>query len=125
MRSMQYTNGDEHETSLKRLFRKLNFPLNGHPATGREPTRHYLRPRDIPLEKANHMLQKLNSFGSAEQLENVTNKRAGKKILSTGDAQRILREKVELGEYRDLQQVACVTRIGSEKFDAIFHALSN
>ncbi|MCK4826152.1 hypothetical protein KA005_60970, partial [bacterium] len=82
-------------------------------------------PRDIPLEKANQLLHRLNSFDSAKQLENVTNKYPETKILSIGDAQRILRTKVELGEFQDLQHVACVRRIGAKKFDAIVRTLSN
>ena len=126
MRSLQHTIGDEMKTSLKVFFRNVKFPIKGYHATGRRSLKPYLKPRDISSGKTNQIMNKLNSFGSAEQLENLINQCARKKILSTGDAQRILRQKVELGEFRDLQQVACVPRIGAKKFDAIVqHILRN
>ena len=117
--------GDEKKTPIKGLFRNFKFPTTGHPIKSREYLRYYLRPRNIPPEEASRILDRLNSLSSAEQLENVVNKHAKKKILTTGDAQRILHEKAQLVEFQDLQQVTCVRTIGAEKFDAIVRALSN
>ena len=125
MRSMRHATGDEKETTIKGLFRNFKFPTTRHPVKSVEFVRYYLRPRDIPPEEASRILDRLNSLSAAEQLENVVNKHAKKKILSTGDAQRILCEKAQLVEFQDLQQVMCVRIIGAEKFDAIVRALSN
>ena len=111
--------------SLVGLFQNPKLPIRGYPAIGSKPLWPYLKLGDISQEKVNQILLRLNSLNSVEQLENVINKYAGGKFLSTGDTQRILRAKIELGGFRDLKQVACVRRIGAAKFDAIVRTLSN
>ncbi len=111
--------------SLEGLFRNPKFPNRGYPIIGNESSESHLKPSDISQEKANQILHRLNSFSQAEQLKNEINKYAKTKLLSIGDAQSILRMKVELGEFQDLQHVAYVRRIGAKKFDAIIRELSN
>jgi len=110
---------------LNKPFRIHQFPIRDDTAMRREFSKHYLRPSDIPQEKAKQILFRLNSLNSADQLEWFTNQYTRKKLLTHRDAQRIIRTKIELGQFRNLQQVACVPRIGAEKFHSIVSMLSD
>jgi hypothetical protein len=110
--------------ALKRVFRDYKPYIWAYPDT-RKANKSYLKPRDIPPGKAAIILNRLNSFDSAEQLRSDIQQHTNQMILSKGDAQRILHSKTELGEFQDLRQVAIVLRIGAKKFDFIVHALSN
>ena len=127
MQPLNYITVDGKIKSLGGIFRNIKYPISGHHTTGMDSSRcsPILRAKDTPPEEAKRILRRLNSFGSAEELENATNKCTGKKVLSTGDARKILLVKSVLGEFLDLQQVACTPRIGAEKFDAIVRALSD
>jgi len=85
----------------------------------------YLKPRDIPREKAAKILSKLNSFDSAEQLEKGIQGHTQQMILTAGDTQRILHARKQLGKFQELRQVSTIYRIGAKKFDFIVRALSN
>lgn len=113
------------KSSRKRLFRNHELPIRGYPDTSSKAFKTYLKPRDIPPRKAAKILNKLNSFNSAEQLKNTVHEHTEQVILSTGDAQQILHSKAELGEFHDLKQLVAVRRIGAKKFDLIVLALSN
>jgi len=112
---------------LKKLLKNSQSPISNYPTKDRDryPSKTHLKPRDIPQEEARQILFMLNSLNSTDQLEKVTNQYAKKKILTNRDVQRIIHMKVELREFQNLQQVACVPRIGAEKFDTIVRALGN
>lgn len=85
----------------------------------------YLKPRDVPSRKAATILNRLNSFDSAEQLKCTLQNHSKQSVLSIGDARRILLTKKDSGEFQDLKQIAVVPRIGAKKFDFIVRTLSN
>ncbi len=111
------------KSSHKQLFRNRGILVRDHPDTSGKAA--YLKPADISPKKAAKILSRLNSFDSAEQLKRAILKHTNKMVLTTGDAQRILRSKAESGEFQDLRHVAAVQKIGVKKFDFIVRTLSN
>jgi hypothetical protein len=112
--------------SLRRqIFQNHELSIGAYSDTSGKSCKVYLKPRDIPLREAARILNRLNSFNSAEQLNSTVQNRTKQMILSTGDARRILHSKEELGEFKDLQQVAVIQRIGAKKFNLIVRALSD
>lgn len=111
--------------SSKRLFRRDEFPDNRSQLKRSSKTfNNNLKPKDIYPVEAAKILDRLNSFNSAEQLRSTIENRTREKLLSIGDAQRILHSKAKIGEFQELQQISSIIRIGSKKFDLIVRALS-
>ena len=81
--------------------------------------------KDIAAERVSTILDRLNSFDSAEEITNVIEMYTGRRVLSNRMAQRILNTKVEIGTFQDLHQVAIVPGIGPKKFTTIISALGN
>ena len=76
-------------------------------------------PLDISAEESANILDKLNSLESTEELERKIRKRAKRMILGHEDAKRIFQIKLESGEFKNLEQIWAVRRIGIEKFGLI------
>jgi hypothetical protein len=84
----------------------------------------YLKPKDVASVIASKVLTLLNSSSTADEILNAINKGAEERVFNAKTAQKILDKKVELGGFKDLQQVAIVPGIGTKKFTQIVHALS-
>ena len=85
----------------------------------------YLQPDDICRQTAEIILNKLNSFDTAENLNTLIQNTTNQTTLCIGDVHSIMRRKGILGEFQNLQQVAAVRRIGSKKFDILVRALGS
>ena len=81
--------------------------------------------KNVNSETSSETVDRLNSLNSAEQIVSVVTMYAGKGVLSTRVAQRIISRKEELGRFQDLRQVAAVPGIGDKKFTNIINALGD
>ena len=85
----------------------------------------YSEPKDAAPARTGEILDKLNSLDSAEEMANAIAAYAGRRVLSTRLAHRILTKRVESGRFQDLRQVAAVTGVGVKTLTTIMHALSD
>ena len=85
----------------------------------------YVRPKDVDPIVASKVLAWLNSSNTAHEIENTIARYAGEGVLGIRIAKKILHEKVELGGFKYLQQVAAVPGIGIKRFNVIVYALSD
>ena len=80
-------------------------------------------PRNITLERADRILNRLNSLNSADEIMSALKTYSGQKVLGMRIAQRILKTRAEVGKFDDLKQIALVPGIGLLRFSAILQAL--
>ncbi len=73
-------------------------------------------PLEISAEESAKILAQLNSLKSTEELESRIHKRTKRMTFKHGDAKRIFQIKLKSGEFKDLEQIWAVRRIGIEKF---------
>ena len=85
----------------------------------------YSELRDATPVRMDEILDRLNSLDSAEEMANTIAAYAGRRVLSTRLAHRILRQRAESGRFQDLRQVAAVTGVGAKTLTTIVHALSD
>jgi phosphomevalonate kinase len=81
--------------------------------------------KNVNSETASKILDRLNSFNSAEEIASVVATYAGQRVLSIRIAQRILGTKEELGRFQELKQVAAVPGIGTKRITSIINALGD
>jgi len=79
---------------------------------------------DINPEKANQVLEKLNSLDSAAEIARLVQKYDVQHRIGKRMAQRILNARREVGRFRDLHQVAIVPGIGNKRLALIIYSLS-
>ncbi len=87
--------------------------------------RHGFKPKDVAPEDANRILDRLNALNSAEEIAGSVANHTGQRVLSMRVAKRIFKNRVALGKFQDLRQVAAVPGVGIKKFTAIVAAFSN
>ena len=85
----------------------------------------YSGPKNVALEKASKIINRLNSLNTADDVVNVVTTYAGQRVLGNRVAQRILDRKKELGRFEDLKQVEYVGGVGIKKFTTLIYALAD
>ena len=88
--------------------------------------RDWQRPEDtVPPVIKDKVLACLNSIETPLELKNAITIYAGKPVLSTLSAKRILTARAELGKFRELQEIAVLRGIGPKRFNVIVNALGH
>jgi hypothetical protein len=83
-----------------------------------ETGKKYVKPEDVPKGDAERVLNFLNEAKTAEEIANTVTF-PGAKNVGIRACQSILSERGKLGEFKNLEQVACVPRLGSVRFTHI------
>ena len=104
-------------------FETANDKHNGHLRMNGQGFQVYRNPTNISSETSSKILDRLNSFNSAEEMARVVAAYTGQRVLSVRIAQRVFSMKEKVGKFQDLQQVAIVPGIGIKKFTSIINAL--
>lgn len=104
-------------------FETASAEHDGHRKMSGQGFHVYWSLRNISSETSSKILDRLNSFNSAEEMARVVATYAGQRVLSVRIAQRIFSMKEKVGKFQDLQQVAIVPGIGIKKFTSIMNAL--
>lgn len=79
----------------------------------------------VPSVTKDKVLAYLNSIETPLELKNAITIYAGKPVLSTLLARRILSEREKLGRFRELQEVTNLRGIGRKRFNVIVNALGH
>ena len=85
----------------------------------------YLRPQDVPEVVSARILAFLNAAEMTQEIMKHAVLSNGSKVISNRVAQNILDSKVRLCGFKNLEQVACVPRIGTKTFTGMVQALNN
>ncbi len=82
-----------------------------------------IRPDQVPPEQANHVLRILNQVTSADELAALI-EIPGERDIGPRVAKRILDQRLRLGEFRTLEEVAATPYVGPERFSELVFTLS-
>lgn len=82
-----------------------------------------IRPEQVPLEQAKHILRILNQVTTGDQLAALI-EIPGERDIGPRVAKRILDQRERLGEFRNLNEVAATPYVGPERFSELVATLS-
>lgn len=107
------------------VLEKRIFQRKERPRLSRQIFQVYLGTDDLDSERADKILNILNSLNSTEELISVAGRHAGQNVFGSVIAQRILNTKTKIGKFQDLNEVATVPGIGRKRFTIIMSALGD
>jgi hypothetical protein len=85
----------------------------------------YLGTDNVDSEYTGKILGRLNSLNSAEEVMKAIGTYGGQNIFGMVMAQRILKTKARIGQFRDLNQLATLPGIGPKKLSLLMAALGD
>ncbi len=85
----------------------------------------YLGPEHVDPDRANKILDKINSLSSPNEMMDLIAKNIGRSGFAQGTAQRIFDAKAKVGKFQNLNQVATMHGIGRKKFGLLISALGD
>ena len=82
----------------------------------------YIKPEDVPEEKAKRVLDFLNQAKNPEEIAKAI-EFPGERDVDIGVAKRIFEARKKIGKFKNLKQVDDVKQVGPERFTEIVRAL--